>query len=166
MVNRSTLRQRFAALAVVLSVAACLCGCDTTRAPGIAITEARVIEQRPEAALVHLTLELTNSNAEPLPLVEFRYQAELDGQRVFESRRAAQATLRRLGTQTLLLPIVIPADRIGGAPSGSALLTVSGRLLYIAPGQLGEVLFDTGVRVPKVSFNETVRVEFGTTDGS
>lgn len=156
-----------AILTLLLGAAAALCGCDATRSPSLAVADARLVERRPEATLVHLTLELTNPNIEPLPLVEFQYRADLDGRRVFESRRAAQATLRRLGTQTLVLPIVIPAERIdGGPPAGSGLLTVSGRLLYIAPGQLGEVLFDTGVRVPKVSFSESVRLDFGPADGS
>ncbi len=158
---------RAAGLLVLLWWAALPAGCDTTRAPSLAVAEAKIVDRRPEATLVHLTLELTNSNLEPLPLVEFQYRADLEGRRVFESRRAAQATLRRLGTQTVVLPVVIPTDRLeGGPPAGSGLLTVSGRLLYIAPGQLGEVLFDTGVRVPKVSFSESVRVDFGAADGS
>lgn len=154
-------------LALLLGALAALCGCDATRSPSLTVADARIVERRPEATLVHLTLELTNPNVEPLPLVEFQYRADLDGRRVFESRRAAQATLRRLGTQTLLLPVVIPAEQIdAGASAGAGLLTVSGRLLYIAPGQLGEVLFDTGVRVPKVSFSESVRLDFGPADGS
>lgn len=143
-----------------------LAGCDATRAPRLAMAEARVVEQRPEATLVQVTLELTNTNRDPLPLVEFRYQADLDGRRVFESRRAAQATLRRLGTQTIVLPVVIPAEHLGPHAAGARQLALSGRLLYIAPGQLGEVLFDTGVRVPKVAFRETVRIDLGESDGS
>lgn len=149
-----------ALLAALVSV-----GCDTTRAPAISILDTRVIEQRPEATLVELTLELTNTNPDPVPLVEFNYTADMDGRRVFDSRRAAQATLRRLGTQTLILPVVIPAGG-AGIPTGLHALVVSGTLSYIAPGQLGEVLFDTGVRVPRVSFSETVQVELGSADGS
>jgi len=89
----------------------------------------------------------------------------VDGRTVFDSRRAAQATLRRLGTQTLILPVVIPTSRTG-ALTGLHALVVSGTLSYIAPGQLGELLFDTGVRVPKVSFTQAVQVELGSADGS
>lgn len=162
MTTRRTLRQ----FIPFLLAAACLAGCDATRAPGLSVAGARVVEQRPEATLVEITLELTNTNRDPVPLVEFRYQADLDGRRVFESRRAAQATLRRLGTQEVILPVVIPSERLGGRPAGARQLALSGRLLYIALGQLGEVLFDTGVRVPKVAFSETVRVDFGESDGS
>jgi len=148
-----------------LLVALAAVGCDATKAPAINLLNARVVEQRPEAALVELTLELTNANADPVPLVEFNYVADMDGRRVFDSRRAAQATLRRLGTQTLVLPVVIPASKTV-ALAGLHALVVSGTLSYIAPGQLGEVLFDTGVRVPRVSFTETVQVELGSADGS
>ncbi len=157
---------RFTTLLPVLLLAFLAGGCDSTKAPSISLVSARVVEQRPEASLVELTLELTNANPDPVPLVEFRYSAELDGKRVLESRRAAQATLRRLGTQSLVLPVVIPANRAGGSLTGVHSLVVSGKLSYIAPGQLGEVLFDTGVRVPKVSFTESVNVEFGSADGS
>lgn len=157
---------RSIALLPVLLVAFLAAGCDSTKAPSISLISARVVEQRPEASLVELTLELTNANPDPVPLVEFRYTADLDGKRVLHSRRAAQATLRRLGTQSLVLPVVIPTNLSGGSLAGVHALVVSGKLSYIAPGQLGEVLFDTGVRVPKVSFTESVKVEFGSADGS
>ncbi|MCC6907963.1 MAG: hypothetical protein IT430_08500 [Phycisphaerales bacterium] len=153
--------------AFVLALLALLAaGCDTTKAPRIDLVSARVVEQRPEASLVELTLELTNDNPDPVPLVEFNYSASLDGHRLIETRRAAQATLRRLGTQSIVLPVVIPAGAAGGPLAGVHALVVSGKLSYIAPGQLGEVLFDTGVRVPTVSFTESVTVEFGSADGS
>ena len=150
---------------LALVVAFTAVGCDATRAPGINLLSTRVVEQRPEATLVELTLELTNPNPDPVPLVEFNYTATMDGRRVFDSRRAAQATLRRLGTQTLILPVVIPTSN-AGALAGLHALVVSGTLSYIAPGQLGEVLFDTGVRVPRVSFTQSVQVELGSADGS
>lgn len=162
----SFLPNRSGLLFALLLILGAATGCDTTKAPTVNMVEARVVQQRPEAALVELTLELTNANPDPLPLVEFTYTADLDGRRVFDSRRAAQATLRRLGTQSLILPVVVPGDFLSGALAGSHALVVSGKLSYIAPGQLGEVLFDTGVRVPKVSFSESVQVEFGSADGS
>ncbi len=66
-------------LALLLGALAALCGCDATRSPSLAVADARIVERRSEATLVHLTLELTNPNIEPLPLVEFQYRADLDG---------------------------------------------------------------------------------------
>ena len=150
---------------LALVVAFTAVGCDATRAPGINLLSTRVVEQRPEATLVELTLELTNPNPDPVPLVEFNYTATMDGRRGLDSRRAAQAPLDRHGTQPLLLPGGIPPSH-PGALAGLHALVVSGTLSYIAPGQLGEVLFDTGVRVPRVSFTQSVQVELGSADGS
>ena len=139
-------------------------GCSGHRAPGVNFVDARAVERSDEATRVEFTLELTNANDEPVPLDRFEYRLDVDGATVFESQRSAEATLRRLGAQTMALPAIVPHEAIGGTPSGPRQVTVAGKLSYIAPGELAEALFDTGVRVPSVSFSHTTVVDFGAAD--
>lgn len=92
-----------------------------------------------------------NDNDEALPLREVEYQLDINGQRAFAGTRSAEATLRRNGVQTIRLPAVVNLGRAGDV-SSSARYRLSGTLKYVSPGQIAEILFDTGVRIPSVSF--------------
>lgn len=145
----------FACSLAAMLVGAFFAGCSSYRAPVLSIADARIIDATPEGAAIVFTLDARNDNTEALPLREVRYSLELGGKRVFTGVRSAEATLRRRGTQQLKLPAAIPAEtlaRVTRANDGEVSYRLRGTITYITPGALAEVLFDTGVRRPKVSF--------------
>ena len=130
-------------------------GCSRYRDPLFRVSAVTVGEMTDEALQLHFDLRLTNPNNDPLQLVQFDYTVSVEGRRVFQGRRAAEATLNVLVTRTLTIPAVVPYDRMGWVESGPPPTfgyRLSGTLLYLTPGELAETLLDTGLRRPKVRF--------------
>ncbi len=138
---------------------ALLAACTSYRAPVLTVAETRVRESAPTGVVVEFLVDAENPNAEPMPLREVRYAMEVDGRRVFECVRSPEATLRRFGTQRLVLPVVLPLAP-GASPPSASSVTLSGILSYIAPGRWAETLFDTGVSRPEASFTTSAPVDF------
>lgn len=138
---------------VALALLTPLVGCAGFSAPRISVVDARVVEQTEQGVAVDFVLEGANANSEELPLQVVRYTLAIDGERVFSGERMAEATLRRFGTQTFILPVAAEWDDLPGkgAP-GTRRYRLAGTLQYIAPGALAEVFFDTGMRRPSVRF--------------
>ncbi len=116
------------------------------------VTDARVTDRTEEGVAVAFVLDATNSNDDALPLRETVYSLELDGKSVFKGVRSAEATLRRRGTQQVVLPAGIPIALLPA--NGSVRYRLHGSMEYITPGAFAEVLFDTGVRRPDASFSQ------------
>ncbi|MBL0922827.1 MAG: LEA type 2 family protein [Phycisphaerales bacterium] len=129
-------------------------GCRSVEQPRLEVVEARIVERAPTGVVVEFTLEGDNPNAVQLPMREVSYALEVDGRRVFSGQRSAEATLRRLGSQRFLLPAVVPASEFEGDLSGAE-YRVHGTVVYLAPGAIAELLFDTGLSRPTVSFSGT-----------
>jgi hypothetical protein len=142
--------------AILAVLAAILGGCASYRAPEFSVTEARAGARSNDGVEMFFTLDARNDNDVALPLRDVKYRVELDGRTVFSGTRSAEATLRRLGTQKITLPAVVRLDENApeGARTGGATLPyrISGTVTYVTPGQIAEILFDTGVRVPTVGF--------------
>lgn len=136
---------------LVLSLAA-LAGCQSYSSPAITVLSSEPTERTSDGVAMRFTLEATNTNEVALPLRDVEYSVELNGQHVFTGTRSAEATLRRLGTQQFFLPAVILTSQ-QPTPPGPAHYRISGTLTYVTPGQIAEILFDSGVRVPSVSFS-------------
>ena len=137
-------------------------GCSAYRAPSVSVVESAVTDRTDEAIQLQFDLRLENPNDEPIELEEFRYAVNIDGRPVYEGRRAAQATLSRNGSATLQVPAVIRYDHVDWAPDSppaNAAYRLSGRLLYVTPGELAQTLLDLGVRRPKVGFNARGEVD-------
>jgi hypothetical protein len=132
-----------------LALLACLAGCSTHTSPALSVTDLTVGQRGDQAVVLLFTLDAENANSVPLPLREVRYRFALDGREVFAGRRSAQATLRRFGTQQVRLPVVIP---LADMPDHPADYQLTGKLVYIAPGEIAQILFDTGVRRPSTTF--------------
>lgn len=130
-----------------------LAGCQSIAPPALSVTGAQAGERTPDGVSMIITLDATNSNDVALPLRDVVYTVDIDGQRVFEGTRSPEATLRRSGTQQIKLPAVVNITRSGDSALASSRFRVSGTMRYITPGQIAEILFDTGVRVPSVSFS-------------
>ncbi|UCD74663.1 MAG: LEA type 2 family protein [Phycisphaerales bacterium] len=145
----------------VLLICAALTGCSVYRAPTIAVAGAEVIETTDEAMAIRFALDLTNLNDEALELLQFDYGLSVDGRRVYSGRRAAEATLRAGGEKRLFVPAVLRYDLMGwetGAQPPDIGYKLSGSLLYVTPGEIAEILLDTGVRKPRVRFSSAGRI--------
>jgi hypothetical protein len=130
-----------------------IAGCDSYSAPALSVTKAEPIERTPDGCAMLFTLDARNDNDDSLPLRTVEYRVELNGQEVFRGERSAEATLRRLGIQQLLLPAAVPINPdTARLVNGPAHYRLSGSMYYITPGRLAETLFDAGVHMPSVSF--------------
>ena len=135
-------------------VACVLAGCSGHRPPTITVGDAVVTARTDEALQLEIALDLTNEGDETLELRELSYAVSIDGVTVYDGKRAAEASLSASGAKRLLLPAVVRFDAAPweGAPPSEAAWSIRGRLLYVTPGQIAEILLDTGVRKPRVIF--------------
>lgn len=140
---------------VICSTSFLAAGCSTTKAPKVDVRGASISERSSEAVVVEFDLHLVNPNNAPLELLEMHYSLNVDGRRVFEGRRDAQATLPSGGEWTLRVPAVIPFDQAGwnSATPAQVRYDVDGSLVYSAPGPLAEILLDAGIWRPKAGFS-------------
>ena len=130
-------------------------GCSSFRSPRITLGSVSVAEVTDEALAIQIDLELQNPNTIALGLDELRYTITVDGTLAFVGRRAAGRTLSSLETRRLTLPGVIDFETIGWSPSSGprqVRYTVRGSLWYQTPSEIAQLLFDTGMRRPKVRF--------------
>lgn len=156
-------RSRLArSLTAILGTAAAVCGgCSSYQAPALEIASVTAAQETEQGVVLSFGLNATNDNEVALPLKTVRYSLELDGETVFSGQRSAEATLRRKGTQRILLPAAFPWEAAGQfRTEGHASYRLSGELSYVTPGELAELLFDTGVRRPSVRFSEEGVIEF------
>ncbi|MFG0329110.1 MAG: LEA type 2 family protein [Phycisphaerales bacterium] len=137
-------------------------GCSTINRPRAAVAAPVVVDQSSEATKLEFRVELSNPNDEATPVRRFEYRVSIDGREVFESKRSTAVTMPPRGSQTIVLPAIVPHSSVGGALNGERAYSIRGKLVYIAPGALAEALFDTGVRVPSASFSASGRADFST----
>jgi len=124
--------------------------------PSIETSSAKLVQRTDTASGMEIALTLTNPNAdEALPLLDVEYRVALNGREVYEGRRSAQATLSPGSQRTLHVPAVFVHDRLHGhAQSGELTrVRIEGRLTYRTAGTMADLLFDLGVRTPKVRFS-------------
>ena len=132
-------------------------GCSSYRPPSIQLMGVTIAEESDEAITLSFELELQNPNTEPIELREFRYEVSLNGQVVYSGRRAAGTTLHSRSVQHLNLPGVARYELLGWTRQTRPRIVdyqLSGTLLYLTPGELAEILLDTGVRRPTVNFSQ------------
>ena len=137
-------------------------GCSSYSPPQLNITGVRVAQESPEGMVIELSIDASNTNEKDMPLERLTYQFSLGGRPVFSGTRSAEATVRRLGTQSIVLPAAIDFSRFP-VPQGQVEYEVTGSLVYVAPGELAQILFDVGVRRPSVRFSHRGTLDFGQT---
>lgn len=145
---------------LICVIALCVTGCSAYDRPEIEVVGARVTQESPEGVVIDFTLDATNPNEVDLPLERVRYALSLDGRRVFEGTRSAEATVRRLGTQQLTLPVAIDLSRFA-APTGDTTYELTGSVVYVTPGEIAQLLFDAEVRRPRATFRQRGTLDFG-----
>jgi len=138
-----------------------LAGCSSYAPPRLTLTRALVTQESKDGLVVSFSLDALNTNSVELPLTEVRYTLYLNGSPVFFGVRSPEATLRRLGTQSISFPAVIALAPGEQAPTGAVPYSLEGRLGYLAPGSLAQVLFDLRFRRPTVAFHESGTLDFG-----
>lgn len=140
-------------------------GCiGEAKAPVFDVVGGRVASVSDQGVVVRFEVLGGNGNDADLPLREVSYWVEVGGERVFDGRRVARATLPRLGEQMVELPAALryeDALRVGlvGVVEGGVEARVGGTVVYELPGSIAELYFDSGLRRPKAGFVGTVRVE-------
>ena len=138
----------------ILAVMA-LSGCNVLQPPAVQVQDVAQIETTSDGTVLNFRLAMGNPNSESLQLLEVSYELIVDGQVVYEGRRAAQRTLGPRTEAEMELPAVIPFARIGwgeeSLPRGAP-YHLRGTLQYVTPGYIAEILFDTGVRRPRIAF--------------
>lgn len=152
------LPDRTAPLAPLALSAALLAGCSSAAPPRATVTDARLRDRGPEAAVVEFVIGTENPNDIELPLRDITYTLSLDGQQVFSGRREAMATIPRHGSQSVVIPAVIPMGEEGVAPEMHE-YTLSARVRYSLPSQLADLLFDTNVSRPSVSLTDRGQID-------
>lgn len=145
-------RGSLALLACVACLGACVARPTTRVEPGEAA------QTSDEAVVLFYTVVATNRGETELPLRMVDYTLEIDGRRVFQGRRSAEATLSRQNEQQVELPVPV---RWSDMPLGEAPYRLHGTLGYTLPGIFMRAMFEAGVYRPSVRFE----VE-GTLDGS
>lgn len=145
---------------VLVAPLALLAACTSYRAPAFTVVDVRQTERTAQGVAMLFTLDAKNDNDVGLPLRDVTYTVELGGKRVFSGTRSGESTLRRLGTQQVTLPAVVNLASSDSPPvTGRVPYRISGSVTYITPGQIAEILFDTGVRVPTAGFSGNGEVE-------
>jgi hypothetical protein len=138
-----------------------LAGGCAYQSPRLKVTDIKVTERSEAGIVLKVAVEAENRNEVELPLREIRYKVGFAGGPSYTGVRSGEASLRRLGTQTLTFPAVIPLAAGEPVPEGLLNVEVSGDLSYIAPGELSKVLYDTGIRRPSKSFSGAAAIDFG-----
>ncbi|MCP4938365.1 MAG: LEA type 2 family protein [Phycisphaeraceae bacterium] len=128
-------------------------GCGAV--PRVATTGARPTARTDEAAQFRIDLRLANEGTEDIPLERFEYVFTVKGVGVFEGRWAALRTIPPGQSITMEIPasIALPPDLAERVDLDAPIQwRLDGGVRYQAPGFLGRILFDVGVRRPTESF--------------
>ncbi len=137
-------------------------GCSSLRPPQAAITRITLTTAGEEALGLRCQLEVSNPNRESVELRHVLYSVSIDGTPVYKGKRAMRLILIPEDTRTLELPVVVRYDHMqwgsAGVVPAEVRYELSGELHYIMPGEIAEILLDTGVRKPHVNFSRRGKV--------
>ena len=125
---------------LLLAALAAAPGCSGFRAPMISVNHVSVTDATEEALALSFVMDLKNPNRAAVPL----------------------HALSAEGNRQVLLPAVVPYSKVGWTaltlPTDVS-YSLTGQLHFNAPNRLAQILFDTGVRRAKVSFQQRGRLQ-------
>lgn len=136
-------------------------GCAGYRPPELSTAQVVMTDETDAGYVLDFRLDAKNDNEEPLPLRELRYTLSLDGREVFRGVRGAEGTIPRFGARRIGLPAAVALAPGAPPPSGVLRYELRGTLIYVTPGRLGQIFFDTGVSRPTVAFRQRGELEVG-----
>ncbi|HWB19912.1 MAG TPA: LEA type 2 family protein [Phycisphaerales bacterium] len=142
-------------LALTFFLAASLGGCSIG-GPAITVDDARIAQQTDDAVQFQIHLKAQNKTETPMRLLEYTYSVSVDGQQVYEGRRAAIATLAANSTTQLMLPAVAPRSamkNLSAVSLANGRYSVSGTLTFVEPGTVAKVLYDARILRPVQGFD-------------
>ena len=136
-----------------------LAGCGS--APEVRTLDARPVvvagaQGAPDAAGYRIELEVLNPSTKDMPLERFEYIFTVKNVGRFEGRWAAFRTLPpgRSAIMTIPASTLLPADLGERIDLDQDIdWRIEGGVRYRAPGLIGQILFDAGVRRPTQSFS-------------
>jgi hypothetical protein len=173
----TVLRRAAAAGLCGVLAAAGLGGCASYSHPTLTLTGVESVEETPGGLVLRVRLRADNDNEVSLPLREVDYTARVGegaGALTFTGRRSPEATLRRKGSQELVLPVALRLDGGDGGrtpgsgprPIGKVPFILNAQITYLTPGALAEVLFDADVRRPVARVSTSGVVDLGSGPGA
>ena len=133
-----------------------LIGCAGMRSPGVAVDRVKPGVATEDALALDIVMELRNPNSAAVELHEFRYTVSINGTTVYTGRRSGGANLSPKSTRQLRIPAVVNFVSMGWTRErlpARCNYSLHGTVVYNAPSALAQILFDTGVRRPKVPFS-------------
>jgi hypothetical protein len=138
-------------------VALLLGGCSGTQAPGLSVVSGSVREKNEKGAVLELIVEADNPNGDALPLEDVEYTVTRDGEVVFTGTRSAEVVLRRYGRQRFVLPASLAFT--DGTSNLAGTYSITGSVVYQAPGAIQKTMFDEEIVRPSASFSGEVKVD-------
>jgi hypothetical protein len=140
-------------------------GCTSYSEPKLSLSRVESVEETPRGLVLRVHLLAENENEVALPLRDVDYTAQVGegpGALTFRGRRSPESTLRRKGTQEIVLPVALRLGEGGaGRPVGVVPFTLTAEITYVTPGALAEVLFDNDVRRPVATVSTSGMVDMG-----
>ncbi|MEM6552247.1 MAG: hypothetical protein AAF750_08985 [Planctomycetota bacterium] len=129
---------------------------DVLRRPSATVTGAYVTATGPDAASVNIVLALENPQAVELPVRfgDLRLRTGAGTTPTIETRPHVTMPPKGIATVTLQGVAKHNGQGLVGQP-----LTVTGSLTYEPPGELRQMLTDTGFPLPDIGFSSTVTAE-------
>ncbi|MFO0830709.1 MAG: LEA type 2 family protein [Phycisphaerales bacterium] len=148
--SRHTARTAAVLVLVLVLGVGLLPGCTLSSPPRLQVSGARAGPASGNRGVVLIDVVATNPNREGLPLKSVVYTVDLGGERVFEGRRDAQASVRGYGVQKITLPVPVSSSYVAG---GQTRFRVAGEITYVAPETLAQTLYDNDLRKSSTAFS-------------
>ena len=140
----------------LLGFALVMVGCTGVQQPRVDVRSPQLLQTTQDGGRMSVTLELTNPNAEPLSLPRAFYALSVEGLGTYRFEGKPNAALPPRGSQQVSF-----AGAIAAAPAEwqGRRYRVNGRIEFEPPGQIREMLTESGVPLPSITFEQEGELE-------
>lgn len=156
---------------VILPFLTLASGCQVdlpVTAPTATVRRVLLTQRTAEGVRLEVDLELANTNTVPLGVVSGRYALQLEGIGGYEGHETLHYTIpkppdaagaHQAGYQHVRLPLAFP---FGPGQVVDTPYEVHGWVTYEPPGEIRQLLTESGVPLPSVPFSGSGQIEAGT----